>query len=125
MPLLILSGAWSAYEHARAHDDEIHGQMGGVWYRYFSSGGNCGSTVEQKTIAGAIKGVIDSVEPNWFSDIYCITMCRGDTWHGTLLIGPDPSAMTATCSGAHKGNYEMDLEKLTAPWSRNNQDSNY
>ncbi|QEU60321.1 hypothetical protein KDRO_C08540 [Kluyveromyces lactis] len=99
--------------------------MGGVWYRYFSSGVNCGSTVEHKTIASAIKAVIDSVEPNWFSDLYCITMSSGGIWYGTLLIGSDPSAMTATCSGAHKGNYQMDLEKLTAPWSRNNQDNTY
>ncbi|CDO93408.1 unnamed protein product [Kluyveromyces dobzhanskii CBS 2104] len=122
LPLCVLSGAWNAFERTRAYDSgEIHGQMGGVWYRCFSTAFNHGSPIEENTIAGAINAVIGSVGPKWISKMYCIAMINDDRWHGTLLVGPDPSAMTATCSGAYRGTYYMGSGKLCSQWSHNNQ----
>lgn len=91
---------------------EIHGQQGGMYYRYWASGGDCGSTAEQKTIAGAIHAALKKADGEWTCNVYCITMTHGGTWQGTLLIGPDQSAMWANCGGVFKGCYDTGCNSL-------------
>ncbi|KAI5961835.1 uncharacterized protein KGF55_003806 [Candida pseudojiufengensis] len=98
---------------------EIHGQMGGVYYRYWSIGGDCGSTAEQKTIAGAIMAAVHKNDGDWLCNIYCITMTHGGTWQGTLLIGPSSDAMYADCGGQFKGCYDNGCGSLTGWYNCN------
>ncbi|KAG5657935.1 hypothetical protein KAF25_007968 [Fusarium avenaceum] len=60
---------------------------GTVRYRYYSAGGDCDTTAEEKTIAGALEDHLKQ-----FGDPLCETQClnltHGGTWNGFLLIGP-------------------------------------
>lgn len=91
---------------------EIHGQQGGLYYRYWATGGNCGTTAMQKTIAAAIHAALKKADGEWTCNVYCITMTHGGNWEGTLLIGPDQSAMWANCGGAFKGCYDIGCKSL-------------
>lgn len=98
---------------------EIHGQQGGMYYRYWASGGDCGTTAEQKTIAGAIDAVLRKLEGEWDCNIYCITMTHGGTWKGTLLIGANEKAQYASCGGQFKGCYDEGCGGLTGWYNCN------
>lgn len=124
LPLLVSSAAWCVYDYFTKESTQMQGQIGGVWYSYSSNRCNCGSIVEPKAISVVIREVIDSVEPNWISDVYCITMSHYGISHGTLLVIPDPSLMPATCDdAAYNGSYDMTFKILTAPWRYNSQES--
>jgi len=96
---------------------EIHGRQGGLYYRFWSAGGDCDTTAEQKTIAGAIHAVIKKLDGEWQCNIYCITMTHGGTWKGTLLIGPSYDAQFADCSGQFKGCYDAGCGALEGWYS--------
>lgn len=98
---------------------EIHGQMGGLWYRYWAAGGDCGTTAEQKTIAGAIHEALKRMDGEWTCNVYCITMTHGGTWTGTLLIGPSESAMWANCGGVFHGCYDAGCGALEGYYNCN------
>lgn len=91
---------------------EIHGQMGGLWYRYWTSDKKCESIPDQKTISEAIHAVLQKLKGDLVENVYCITMSHGGIPNGTLLIGTTPDAMTASCEDIFKGNYEVDNGSL-------------
>jgi hypothetical protein len=80
--------------------------MGGLYYRYWATSGDCDTTAEQKTIAGAIHAALKANDGDWLCNVYCITMTHGGTWIGTLLVGPNDSAMYASCGRQFKGCYD-------------------
>lgn len=92
--------------------EEIHGQMGGLWYRYWTSDKKCESIPDQKTISEAIHAVLQKLRGDLVENVYCITMSHGGIPYGTLLIGTTPNAMTASCQDIFKGNYEVDNGSL-------------
>lgn len=87
----------------------------GIW----ASGGDCGTTAEQKTIAGAIDAVFRSLEGYWDCYIYCITITHGGTWTGTLLIGTNEKAQYASCGGQFKVCYDEGCGGLTGWYNYN------
>ncbi|KAF7999208.1 hypothetical protein HF325_006740 [Metschnikowia pulcherrima] len=118
------SGLQKTYEHiilffyklTAANCRETHGQMGGVWYRFWESHSNHASQLDDKTIAKAIHAVLRNVGGVWTRDAYCITITYGYTWVGSLLIGAGPRAMRQVCDGRYHGNYDLIYGRLASPY---------
>ncbi|KAM9894914.1 hypothetical protein OXX79_008403 [Metschnikowia pulcherrima] len=118
------SGLQKTYEHiilffyklTAANCKETHGQMGGVWYRFWESYSDHASQLDEKTIAKAIHTVLRNIGGVWRSDAYCITITYGDTWVGSLLIGASPRAMKQVCGGRYHGNYDLFNGQLEWPY---------
>ena len=71
------------------NDCNLHcGQIGSVHYKYWNAGGDCDTTAQVKTIAGAIDAVFKNESGKWLCNTYCITMRHGGTWTGHLKISP-------------------------------------
>ncbi|KAM9914801.1 hypothetical protein OXX59_003880 [Metschnikowia pulcherrima] len=106
------------YKLTAANCRETHGQMGGVWYRFWESYSDHASQLDEKTIAKAIHTVLRNIGGVWTRDAYCITITYGDTWVGSLLIGASPRAMKEVCGGRFHGNYDLFNGQLEWPYGR-------
>ena len=104
------------YKLTAANCRETHGQMGGVWYRFWESYSDHALQFDEKTIAKAIHTVLRNIGGVWRSDAYCITITYGDTWVGSLLIGASPRAMKQVCDDRFHGNYDLFNGQLEWPY---------
>ncbi|CCF60620.1 hypothetical protein KAFR_0L00120 [Kazachstania africana CBS 2517] len=97
--------------------------MGGFYYKYYLVVGECSSTIEQKTVAGAIKYVISKYEGEYLCNIYSLSINHHGTWHATLVIGPTPKVWTVSlASTLYKGCYDEGCSGLVSPYSCSSSD---
>lgn len=113
---------YNIWLHLHNHDCSVEtGKTGPMYWKYWANGGDCSTTADQKTIAGAIMGMIRKLEGNWLCNNYCISMSHGGTWHGTLIVGPSQKAWGSSCAGVYKGDWDMGCGSLEWPYSCSSQ----
>ncbi|CCE65144.1 hypothetical protein TPHA_0K00100 [Tetrapisispora phaffii CBS 4417] len=100
------------------------GHVSGVYYKYVPNTGECSSTIEQETIAGAIYYALNLVEGgDYLCNVYYFTMNHFGTWHGILYVGPGITTWGATTANAQsKGCYSEGCDGLISPYSCNSKD---
>jgi hypothetical protein len=71
------------------HDCSVtSGRISGVTYYYHAEGGDCSTTAQEVTIAGAIEHHIKNINGGKLCQTECLNLSHGGTWNGYLLIGP-------------------------------------
>lgn len=83
-----------------------HGQMGGLYYRYYGAGDHCNDIADLKTIGAAIYAVLKQ-RSGLLDNISCLAMLDGGIRRGTLVFGPYRSSWTSNCVGCYTGEYDV------------------
>ncbi|CCF58139.1 hypothetical protein KAFR_0D04920 [Kazachstania africana CBS 2517] len=88
--------------YVRAHAGTCgvsEGSSAGVYYKYWASSGHCASTVEEKTIDGAVQWGFDEWVTNGsMCATYTLSLSHGGSWLGYLVLGPSASVWFTTTS---------------------------
>ncbi|KAL4778282.1 hypothetical protein BJX76DRAFT_362885 [Aspergillus varians] len=65
---------------------ELSAAVGSFKFKYYTTGRNCDTTAQEKTIAGAIYKYFRSIHFNMCGTA-CLRMSHGGTWNGWLRLG--------------------------------------
>lgn len=101
----------------------VMGSKGMFYYKYYPLDGHCKSTIEQKTIAGAIQYAIRKLEGDYLCNIYLFDVDHYGTWKGQIMIGPTSKVWyTPVTKAAYKGCYSEGCDGLQSPFSCNSKE---
>lgn len=112
----MISSLWEAIwdlavrikQRAIGKDCNAHcGHIGAVHYKFWNAGGDCDTTAQVKTIAGAIDHVLKEESGQWLCNTYCMTMKHGGALIGYLKISVKSVCGTGGCS-QHDNNKSYD-----------------
>ncbi|KAG0669995.1 hypothetical protein C6P45_002940 [Maudiozyma exigua] len=123
----IVNAVWQlgydVYKATRFGDCSVQmSSLGGFYYKYYPVSDNCESTIEQKTVVGAIQYIISKLEGKYIRNIYSCTVNHHGTWHGTIIIGPSNKVWYSNIgSTEYKGCWDKGCAELQSPYSYNSK----
>lgn len=98
--------------------DVVMDRYGAYYYKYYANPGQCASTIEQKTIAGAIQAALRALDGQWLCNIYAFEVDHAGSWHGTIIVGPNMAAWSTAINKAnYKGYMSEGCSGLQAPYT--------
>lgn len=100
----------------------VMGNKGSFYYKYYPTSGSCGSTIQQKTIAGALEAAIEKLEGDYLCNIYLFHVNHHGKWHGDIIIGAGASTWyTSAKKTTYKGCLNVGCKGLQAPYNCNSR----
>lgn len=118
LPLSVWNMSFNIWQHLSRSDCSMEtGRAGYLYWKFWTSGGDCKGTADPKTIFGAVMGMMERVLNGLICTNYCISLTQGGTWYGNLILGPTSAAWTSSCVGVYSGDWIMGCGSLDWPCS--------